>query len=105
MEPSHQPYNVLGARGLSELFPGLLQVACFDSSFHRTMPRVAQIYALPADVHDAGACHWGYHGISYDYISRELPKFAPNARRVIVAHLGGGASMCAMLEGRRIETT
>ena len=105
MEPSHQPYNVLGARALAEAFPGLQQVACFDSSFHRTMPKVAQIYALPQDVRDAGVCHWGYHGISYDYISRQVPKFAPQARRVIAAHLGGGASMCAMLDGRSVDTT
>ena len=105
MEPSHQPYNVLGARALAEAFPGLPQVACFDSSFHRTMPKVAQIYALPKDVRDAGVCHWGYHGISYDYISRQVPKFAPQARRVIAAHLGGGTSMCAMLDGRSVETT
>jgi acetate kinase len=105
MEPSHQPYNVLGARALAEAFPGLPQVACFDSSFHRTMPEVAQIYALPQDVRDAGVRHWGYHGISYDYISRQVPKFAPQARRVIAAHLGGGTSMCAMLDGRSVETT
>jgi acetate kinase len=105
MEPSHQPYNVRGARALAEAFPGLPQVACFDSSFHRTMPEVAQIYALPKDVLDAGARHWGYHGISYDYISRQLPKYAPAARRVIAAHLGGGASMCAMLDGKSVETT
>lgn len=105
MEPSHQPYNVRGARAVAEAFPGLPQVACFDTSFHRTMPEVAQIYALPKDVLDAGARHWGYHGISYDYISRQLPKFAPKARRVIAAHLGGGASMCAMLEGKSVETT
>jgi len=105
MEPSHQAYNVLGARALAEAFPGLPQVACFDSSFHRTMPSVAQIYALPLDVRDAGARHWGYHGISYDYISRQLPKYAPDARRVIAAHLGGGTSMCAMLDGRSVETT
>jgi acetate kinase len=105
MEPSHQPYNVLGARALAEAFPGLPQVACFDSSFHRTMPEVAQIYALPQDVRDAGVCHWGYHGISYDYISRQVPKLAPQARRVIAAHLGGGASMCAMLDGRSVDTT
>jgi acetate kinase len=105
MEPSHQPYNVLGARALAEAFPGLPQVACFDSSFHRTMPEVAQIYALPQDVRNAGVCHWGYHGISYDYISRQVPKFAPQARRVIAAHLGGGASMCAMLDGRSVDTT
>jgi acetate kinase len=105
MEPSHQPYNVRGARAMAEAFPGLPQVACFDTSFHRTMPEVAQIYALPKDVLDAGARHWGYHGISYDYISRQIPKFAPQARRVIVAHLGGGASMCAMLDGKSVETT
>jgi acetate kinase len=105
MEPSHQPYNVRGARAVAEAFPGLPQVACFDSSFHRTMPEVAQIYALPKDVRDAGVRHWGYHGISYDYISRQAPKFAPHARRVVAAHLGGGASLCAMLDGKSVETT
>ena len=69
------------------------------------MPEVAQTYALPKDVRDEGVRHWGYHGISYDYISRQVPKFAPEARRVIAAHLGGGASMCAMLDGRSVETT
>jgi acetate kinase len=69
------------------------------------MPEVAQSYALPKDARDAGVRHWGYHGISYDYISRQVPKFAPQARRVIVAHLGGGASMCAMLDGKSVETT
>jgi len=105
IEPSHQPFNVHGARALAEAFPGLPQVACFDTSFHRTMPEVAQTYALPQDVRDAGVRHWGYHGISYDYISRQVPKFAPDARRVIAAHLGGGASLCAMLDGRSVETT
>ncbi|CAB3772305.1 acetate/propionate family kinase [Paraburkholderia humisilvae] len=105
MEPSHQPFNVHGARAFAEAFPGLPQVACFDTSFHRTMPEVAQTYAVPQDVRDAGVRHWGYHGISYDYISRQVPKFAPAARRVIVAHLGGGASMCAMLDGKSVETT
>ena len=105
MEPSHQTFNVRGARAFAQAFPGLPQVACFDTSFHRTMPAVAQTYALPKDVRDAGVRHWGYHGISYDYISREVPKFAPGARRVIAAHLGGGASMCAMLDGRSIDTT
>jgi acetate kinase len=105
MEPSHQKFNILGARALGAAFPGLQQVACFDTSFHRTMPEVAQIYALPQDVRDAGVRHWGYHGISYDYISRQLPKFAPAARRVIVAHLGGGASMCAMLDGHSVDTS
>ena len=102
MEPSHQPYNVRGARALAQAFPGLPQVACFDTSFHRTMPEVAHIYALPKDVLDAGARHWGYQGISYDYISRQA---RPGARRVIAAHLGGGASLCAMLDGKSVETT
>lgn len=105
MEPSHQPFNLAGIRVLAELFPGLPQVACFDSSFHRTMPEVAQTYALPQDMRDAGVRHWGYHGISYDYIGRQLPTFAPKARRVIVAHLGGGASMCAMRDGRSVDTS
>ena len=105
MEPSHQTFNVRGARALAEAFSGLPQVACFDTSFHRTMPEVAQTYALPNDVRDAGVRHWGYHGISYDYISRQMPKFTPKARRVIAAHLGGGTSMCAMLDGRSVETT
>jgi acetate kinase len=105
MEPSHQAYNLSGARALAEAFPDLPQVACFDTSFHRTMPEVAQIYALPNDVLDDGARHWGFHGISYEYISRQVPKYAPEARRVIAAHLGGGTSMCAMLDGKSVETT
>ncbi|PKU23044.1 acetate/propionate family kinase [Telmatospirillum siberiense] len=105
VEPSHQTFNVLGARALAETFPGLPQIACFDSSFHKTMPEVAKTYALPKDVRDAGVRHWGYHGISYDYIARQLPHIVPQARRVIVAHLGGGSSMCAMLDGRSVETT
>jgi acetate kinase len=105
MEPSHQPFNVAGARAFADAFPGLPQVACFDTSFHRTMPDVAQTYALPKDVRDGGVRHWGYHGISYDYISRQVPKFAPSARRVIAAHLGGGASLCAMLDGKSVDTS
>ncbi|MBB3810676.1 acetate/propionate family kinase [Pseudochelatococcus contaminans] len=105
MEPSHQAYEVLGARAVAEVFPGLPQVAVFDSSFHRTMPEVAQIYALPKKARDTGVRHWGYHGISYDYIHRQVPKHAPDARRVIVGHLGGGASVCAILDGKSIETS
>lgn len=105
MEPSHQRFNVAGARAVAAAFPALPQVACFDTSFHRTMPKVAQTYALPQEVRDVGVRHWGYHGISFDYISRQIPKFAPQARRVIVAHLGGGASLCAMQDGRSMDTT
>ena len=105
LEPSHQTYNVRGARALAAEFPGLPQVACFDTSFHRSMPEVAQTYALPKEIRDAGARHWGYHGLSYDYISREVATLAPHSRRVIAAHLGGGCSMCALLDGRSVETT
>lgn len=105
MEPSHQAFNVRGARAFAEAFPGLSQVACFDSAFHRTMPEVASTYALPPDLRDAGVRHRGYHGISFDYISRQLPRVAPGARRVIVAHLGGGCSLCALLDGRSMDTT
>jgi acetate kinase len=105
MEPSHQKFNVSGARAIAEVFPDLHQVACFDNTFHRTMPEVAQTYALPKDVRDAGVRHWGYHGISFDYIARQVAKVVPSARRVIMAHLGGGASLCAMLDGKSIETT
>ena len=105
IEPSHQRYNVRGARAFADAFPGRPQVACFDTSFHRTMPEVAQTYALPQDVRDAGVRHWGFHGLSYEYISRQLPRFVPKARRVVVAHLGGGASLCALLDRRSVETT
>ncbi len=105
MEPSHQPANVAGARAFAESFSHLPQVACFDSSFHRTMPEVAQTYALPSEALSHGVRHWGYHGISYDYISRQVKQRTPQARRVIVAHLGGGASMCAMLDGKSMDTT
>ncbi|MGA9767275.1 MAG: acetate/propionate family kinase [Rhodomicrobium sp.] len=105
VEPSHQPYEVAAARAIAGSFPGLHQVACFDTSFHRTMPEIAQIYAVPQELRKSGVHHWGFHGISYDYISRQMPKYVPSARRVIAAHLGGGASMCAMLDGKSIETS
>lgn len=105
IEPSHQPYNVLGAHAFADAFPGRPQVACFDTSFHRTMPAVAQTYAIPQAVRDAGVRHWGFHGISYDYISQCLPTQLPDSSRVVVAHLGGGASLCAMLNGQSMETT
>ncbi len=105
MEPSHQPYNLAAARAIARSSPDLPQVACFDTSFHRIMPEIAQIYALPKELRNAGVHHWGFHGLSYDYISRQIPEYAPGVRRVIVAHLGGGASMCAMRDGKSVETT
>jgi acetate kinase len=104
-EPSHQPYEIAVIRALLEARPSLPQVACFDTSFHRTMPGLAQVYALPRKYSAGNLRHWGYHGISYDYISRQLPAHAPGARRVIVAHLGGGCSLCALLDGKSVETS
>jgi acetate kinase len=103
--PSHQPFELEAIRVLAKAYPKLRQVAVFDTSFHRTMPPVAQRYALPPAIVGDDIRHWGYHGISYDYISRALPRHTPNARRVIVAHLGGGASMCAMIDGRSVDTS
>ena len=105
MEPSHQPFNVSGVRSIATLIPGLAQVACFDSSFHRTLPETARTYALPKAVRDAGVRHWGYHGLSCEYIAERMRELQPAARRVIVAHLGGGSSLCAMLDGRSVETS
>jgi acetate kinase len=105
MEPSHQPFNVRGARMVATLMPDMPQVACFDSSFHQTMPATARTYALPKTVRSAGIHHWGYHGLSYEYVSERMRALEPAARRVIVAHLGGGSSLCAMLDGRSVETT
>jgi acetate kinase len=104
-EPSHQPYEIAAIRAVRSVRPSIPQVACFDTSFHRTMPRIAQLYALPHKYREGNLRHWGYHGISYDYISRQLPRYAPDARRVIVAHLGGGCSLCAMLDGKSVETS
>lgn len=103
--PLHQPFELDAIRTLAKAYPKLRQVAVFDTAFHRTMPVVAQRYALPAAMLGDEIRHWGYHGISYDYISRALPRYAPKARRVIAAHLGGGASMCAMLDGRSVDTS
>ncbi|WP_421723464.1 acetate/propionate family kinase [Bauldia sp.] len=104
-EPSHQPAEIAGIRALRKLHPEMVQVACFDTSFHRTMPPIAQIYALPRKYNAGNLRHWGFHGISYDYISRQVPKHAPDARRLIVAHLGGGCSMCAIRDGHSVDTT
>jgi acetate kinase len=104
-EPSHQPYEIAAIRAVRKANPSMPQVACFDTSFHRTMPRLAQMYALPHKYREGNLRHWGYHGISYDYISRQVPHYAPQARRVIAAHLGGGCSICAMADGKSVDTS
>jgi acetate kinase len=105
LAPLHQPHNLAAIRALAEVFPDLPQVACFDTAFHRTQPPVAQIFALPYAMSERGIRRYGFHGLSYEYIARRLPEFAPHAERVVVAHLGNGASMCALRHGCSIDSS
>ena len=107
LAPTHQPFNLMGIRTISELWPQLPQVACFDTSFHRTAPRLAQLYALPNEFADEGIVRFGFHGLSYEYIASILPTFlGDNARgKVIVLHLGHGCSMCALSNLKSQDTT
>lgn len=107
LAPLHQPHNLAPIRLLLERSPALAQVACFDTSFHRTGPPIAQRFAIPAELHDAGVQRYGFHGLSYEYIARTLPGHdgAAASGRTIVLHLGNGASMCALDAGRSIAST
>ena len=105
--PLHQPHSLAPVRALLALRPALAQVACFDTAFHSTMPLVATEFALPRRYFAAGVRRYGFHGLSYEYIARTLRDIDPvlAAGRVIVAHLGNGASLCAMRDGRSVETS
>jgi acetate kinase len=107
LAPLHQPHNLAPIRSILKNSPQLPQVACFDTAFHRDHPAVADHYAIPAHLYAEGVRRYGFHGLSYEYIASCLPKVAPEAAtgRVIVAHLGSGASMCALAGGRSIEST
>jgi acetate kinase len=107
LAPLHQPNNLAPIRSIFEQFPQLPQVACFDTSFHRGHSAVADHYALPERFYEEGVRRYGFHGLSYEYISSRLPHVAPDVAggRVIVAHLGSGASMCALSGGRSVEST
>jgi len=107
LAPLHQPHNLTPIRLLLERQPGLPQVACFDTSFHRTNPEIAQRFALPAELHDAGVRRYGFHGLSYEYIASVLPQHGEKAARgkAVVLHLGNGASMCAIEAGKSIAST
>ncbi len=107
LAPLHQPHNLAGLRAAMAAFPGVPQVACFDTAFHRTMPDVHQRFALPQALHDRGIRRYGFHGLSYASIAQQLQQVAPTraAGRVVVAHLGNGASMCALQAGRSVATT
>jgi acetate kinase len=105
LAPLHQPHNIAAIRALADVDPDLPQVACFDTAFHATQPRVAKMFALPRELMDSGIRRYGFHGLSYEYIARRLPDVVPAAERVVVAHLGSGASMCAIANGRSVEST
>jgi acetate kinase len=105
LAPLHQPHNLAAVRAVATVDPGLAQVACFDTAFHRTLPPIAQMFAIPRALSDDGVRRYGFHGLSYEYIASRLPEYAPEARRVVVAHLGSGASMCAIEDGRSVEST
>jgi acetate kinase len=99
LAPLHQPHNLAGIDALGAALPGVPQVACFDTAFHRSQPELAQLFALPRAITAEGVRRYGFHGLSYEYIAEALPGLVGNERargRVIVAHLGNGASMCAM---------
>ena len=107
LAPLHQPHNLRPIRMLLERRPDLPQVACFDTAFHSTNPDIAQRFAIPADLHDAGVRRYGFHGLSYEYIASVLPEHDPRAAtgRTVVCHLGNGSSMCAMRAGKSVATT
>jgi acetate kinase len=107
LAPLHQPHNLAGIRAAQAAFPRAVQVACFDTAFHRSMPELHQRFALPQAWHERGIRRYGFHGLSYESIARQLEQQVPAlaAGRVVVAHLGNGASMCALQGGRSLATT
>ena len=107
LAPLHQPYNLAPMRSVLARFPDIPQVACFDTAFHRGHGQLADRYAIPDALYAEGVRRYGFHGLSYEYIAATLPRVAPDiaTKRVIVAHLGNGASMCAISGGRSVEST
>jgi acetate kinase len=107
MAPLHIPGNLQGIDAVGRAFPGVPQVACFDTAFHQGRPFVAQAFALPRSYYDEGVRRFGFHGLSYEYVASAMRTIAPEVvrGRMIVAHLGNGASLCAMHDGRCVETT
>jgi acetate kinase len=106
IDPDHLPQALGGIRAVERAYPGAPQVACFDTGFHRTLPFASRTYALPRSLVDAGVVRYGFHGLSYEYVMDQLRALDPAAPgRVVVAHLGNGASMAAIHEGRSLDTT
>ena len=107
LAPLHQPHNLAAIHAVRETQPQLPQVACFDTAFHRTHAQLADIYALPWEYYEAGVRRYGFHGLSYEYMASALPCIAPeiSGERVIVAHLGSGASLCALHAGKSVDSS
>ena len=107
LAPLHQPHNLAPIKAIAEKMSHIRQVACFDTAFHRSQPHLAQAFALPREISDAGVRRYGFHGLSYDYVSNRLREVAPDhaGKRLVIAHLGNGASLCAINEGRSVATT
>jgi acetate kinase len=107
LAPLHQPHQLAAIRAVAEVAPELPQIACFDTAFHRSQPALAQAVALPRELAAAGVRRYGFHGLSYEAIALALPALAPEVaeKRVVVAHLGNGASLCAMRGRRSVATT
>ena len=107
LAPLHQPYNLAAIEAVFERLPGVPQVACFDTSFHRGQPAVAELIPLPRELRQQGLQRYGFHGLSYEYIASVLPQVAPEIAngRVIVAHLGSGSSLCALKRRKSLDST
>ena len=107
LAPLHQPHNLAAIRAVRAVAPNIPQIACFDTAFHATLPLPARTYALPRQLTARGIRRYGFHGLSYEYIVSALPGIAPECvgKKLIVAHLGNGASLCAIDDGRSIATT
>ena len=107
LAPLHQPHNLAPIRLMLERLPDVMQVACFDTAFHRVQPQVAQLFAVPRWLTERGVRRYGFHGLSYEYIAQAIPKYDAGAARgkAIVLHLGNGASMCAMANGQSVAST
>ena len=107
LAPLHQPHNLAAIDAIARIAPNMLQVACFDTSFHRTQPRLAQLFAIPRYLSDDGVVRYGFHGLSYEYIASRLPDVLKRGAngRVVVAHLGNGASMCALKARKSVATS
>ena len=107
LAPLHQPHNLAPIRAIARVAPHLPQVACFDTAFHRSQPALAQVFALPREITAAGVRRYGFHGLSYDYIVAHLKETEPELAhaRLVIAHLGNGASLCAVRDGRSVAST